>query len=639
MCVCLYMPLPLLAPLLLRVCADPNSHAMDCPRLRKPCLPEGRGAAVLLREWNHIVWDKLAYGPPLPDNSKQLIHVGFFDTRPSPSLWEMGKAAALFNSSGVVVHALLAVKPVAADVPSGIRVTMMKLTKRLACIYDNFAHNSHGPGPAYLIKTLLPWILPPEVPRIILLDTDTVVLRPIIKLWSVFESFGDRAVIGIAREQSNLYENMVGRNGGVQLMNLVAARASATYVRYLDRIAAGRTGYYVGYLGDQTLFVDIVSPDLEAICAAKGVECETPAPTPCRDLPADQREACAQSEIAQFGVCKTISCTALAIAAGLFNGSYPIFLKRPAVLAARVPPLFFQSAKSSCCCLLGACLVLLRLARSGEPFLFTWWAVASAAAWIPAGLCTIAAVPRLGVGPVMLTSAGTGTLASFLAGSIALGERLKVHTLDGGGTFLLAPAYLAGVLLGMAGVLLGMAGLIFAPRLSLQRARQHPSAPLVLAEEEGEADSEALHSPRRADAEGLPVAPRRRAKTAAATTRIAPSLAGSLLGAPLPPFDRVGYALAAAAGVFASVQYVMVLRAAVLPGLGAGLCWTAGNLLSTLAVELGGNAVTASNLVTSGAWSLLFYREFSGRAAAVWAAAAAFTMAMVVLLGFEKVKE
>ena len=148
----------------------------------------------------------------------------------------------------------------------------------------------------------------------------------------------------------------------------------------------------------------------------------------------------------------SISCTALAIAAGLFNGSYPIFLKRPAVLAARVPPLFFQSAKSSCCCLLGACLVLLRLARSGEPFLFTWWAVASAAAWIPAGLCTIAAVPRLGVGPVMLTSAGTGTLASFLAGSIALGERLKVHTLDGGGTFLLAPAYLAGVLLGMAGL-------------------------------------------------------------------------------------------------------------------------------------------------------------------------------------------
>ena len=146
------------------------------------------------------------------------------------------------------------------------------------------------------------------------------------------------------------------------------------------------------------------------------------------------------------------SCTALALAAGLFNGAYPIFLKRPAVLAARVPPLFFQSAKSSCCCLLGACLVLLRLARSGEPFLFPWWAVASAAAWIPAGLCTIAAVPRLGVGPVMLTSAGTGTLASFLAGSLALGERLKVHTLDGGGTFLLAPAYLAGVLLGMAGL-------------------------------------------------------------------------------------------------------------------------------------------------------------------------------------------
>ena len=45
-----------------------------------------------------------------------------------------------------------------------------------------------------------------------------------------------------------------------------------------------------------------------------------------------------------------------------------------------------------------------------------------------------------------------------------------------------------------------MAGLLFAPRLSLQRARQHPSA-----QEEGEADSEALHSPRGANAEGLPV--------------------------------------------------------------------------------------------------------------------------------------
>ena len=50
-----------------------------------------------------------------------------------------------------------------------------------------------------------------------------------------------------------------------------------------------------------------------------------------------------------------------------------------------------------------------------------------------------------------------------------------------------------------------MAGLICAPWLSLQRARQHPSARLVLAEEENEADSEALHSPRGANAEGLPV--------------------------------------------------------------------------------------------------------------------------------------
>ena len=46
------------------------------------------------------------------------------------------------------------------------------------------------------------------MPRIILLDTDTVVVRPIVQLWSVFESFGD-AVIGLAKEQSKLYTNKV----------------------------------------------------------------------------------------------------------------------------------------------------------------------------------------------------------------------------------------------------------------------------------------------------------------------------------------------------------------------------------------------------------------------------------------------
>jgi hypothetical protein len=77
-----------------------------------------------------------------------------------------------------------------------------------------------------------------------------------------------------------------------------------------------------------------------------------------------------------------------------------------------------------------------------------------------------------------------------------------------------------------------------------------------------------------------------------------------------------------------------------LPGVGAGLFWCGGNLLSTLAVERGGNAVTvatyqAANLITSGAWGLLWYREFRGRAAAGWAVAAAFTLVMVLLLALE----
>lgn len=78
------------------------------------------------------------------------------------------------------------------------------------------------------------------------------------------------------------------------------------------------------------------------------------------------------------------------------------------------------------------------------------------------------------------------------------------------------------------------------------------------------------------------------------------------------------------------------------PGASAGIVWTVGNVFTTLAVAGGGSAVVmaqnqATNLVTAGLWGLVLYREHKGRAALAWAAAALFTVAMVVLLSFEKV--
>ena len=70
--------------------------------------------------------------------------------------------------------------------------------------------------------------------------------------------------------------------------------------------------------------------------------------------------------------------------------------------------------------------------------------------------------------------------------------------------------------------------------------------------------------------------------------------------------------------------------------------WCAGMLLTTIAVDRGGNATVmplfnALTLVTAGGWGVLWYGEIRGRAVIGWCAAAAFTMVSVVLLGLEKV--
>ena len=78
------------------------------------------------------------------------------------------------------------------------------------------------------------------------------------------------------------------------------------------------------------------------------------------------------------------------------------------------------------------------------------------------------------------------------------------------------------------------------------------------------------------------------------------------------------------------------------PRIGAASFSLAALLLTTLAVQLGGNAVTlaqrnATSLVTSGLWGLLYYQEVQGtRAVAAWCVAAFVTMVCVIMLGLEK---
>ena len=165
-----------------------------------------------------------------------LIHVAFFDTRPRPDTGAMLAAAKQIRKAGgaeaVRFHVLLHAR-FQLEVP-GMTRTPLTLPPSAQCLFRGLQRLAHGPGPAYLYKPLLHFLLP-SVRQLILLDTDTVVLRPIAELWRHFSHFGG-AVLGVANEQTNMYQRAsgwteIGKNGGVQLLHLHAMRTSTEYNR------------------------------------------------------------------------------------------------------------------------------------------------------------------------------------------------------------------------------------------------------------------------------------------------------------------------------------------------------------------------------------------------------------------------
>ena len=56
-------------------------------------------------------------------------------------------------------------------------------------------------------------------------------------------------MLGVGNEQSNLYKgNWTGKNGGVQLLDLAAMRASRRYTEALDSYASGGAGRWIDSL-------------------------------------------------------------------------------------------------------------------------------------------------------------------------------------------------------------------------------------------------------------------------------------------------------------------------------------------------------------------------------------------------------
>ena len=85
-------------------------------------------------------------------------------------------------------------------------------------------------------------------------------------------------------------------------------------------------------------------------------------------------------------------------------GVYPAFIKTPAVLAVDVHPVVFQCYKSTVVFLTGFLFLIPRwysVQNSSDPnqqlYQFSYWGILSAVAWVPSGISTIFAVPRIGM--------------------------------------------------------------------------------------------------------------------------------------------------------------------------------------------------------------------------------------------------
>jgi hypothetical protein len=386
----------------------------------------------------------------------------------------------------------------------------------------------------------------------------------------------------------------------------------------------------------------------------------------------------------------------LAILAGICNGIYPVPIKAPRVLALRPHPVVFQAYKTSWVLVCGLGLVAARSGGGGSSFVFSAWGVVSAMCWIPAGLLTIYSVPIIGVGPAIVLNNATNAAASFLFFWLAAPLYLAALVV-GMAALVAAPRLplrrLCGV--GAAATRQGasMRDLESSPPVVQLRKRNSSSSssssnnpPLASAAESAAAAPRGARTSAMVKLSQQLRQQKQKQQSSPLSGVIASVLAGvasasrwgavelgkrrekriaEAIGTPeaLARYEEMfaslgswalsfGLGAAVVTGLcFAAVTMLrgkegappLHLRALFAPASLASICWVMGSLFGTTAVELSGDIVavptmTTSALVTSGAFGLLYYKEMNSKwHGLVWCAAAAWTVASMLLLRGERV--
>ena len=348
------------------------------------------------------------------------------------------------------------------------------------------------------------------------------------------------------------------------------------------------------------------------------------------------------------------------VLAAIGYGTFPVFLKSPRVLEAKVHPFVFQLYKSVWAFIIGAVCVIVK-----RQFAFTPWAIGAAVCWVPGGVLSIIAVPIIGMGSFMVTAAASYTISALLIFWLAFDEHFAVHEL-GSTKLVLVPFYLVGILVGLMG--LGWAA----------RPPDEPSQQLGegVEEEEGEPQRHLLHqkqlgmNPKSWSASSLGriflgffcatvVGCLQSGQGALVEAgRIQNGLSPgeqdarfSPLGSWLFVFGLVSTLLTMLLWAIAAIVALLRKEAVPagkfqqlwLPGSCTGITWSLGYVSSVLTVSLGATGIVQAQLaalttIISGAWALFYYREIRGCRAVAWVAAAAFTTMLCGLLGLESAR-
>eukprot|EP00039_Didymoeca_costata_P020333 m.340891 g.340891 ORF g.340891 m.340891 type:complete len:383 (+) comp19621_c0_seq1:197-1345(+) len=378
---------------------------------------------------------------------------------------------------------------------------------------------------------------------------------------------------------------------------------------------------------------------------------------------------------------KQITALLFAVGGGISMGFYPLFIKTPAVLKASPHPVVFQLYKSTMVFLTGFLFLIPRYLRDKDHdaplYVFTYWGIVSAAAWIPSGLCTIFSVPMIGMGMNVAITSATASVLSFLVFWLVFDSEMKSHSCGKGCTYYRAPIYLSTTVLGMVGMIFAEPVTATLFRSRQENAKLKEKAPLLVN------DSPVKEPVKKSQT--VPVGSFKYwlgifmsivggvfAATQYAVVTLGKRYEQTNAGCyskhnktiekECPPdiveaFDDFGswmvsfgigaiivtlgiyFLCAMLYGEFLNLHFSTLKTA----GVAAGSCWSIGNFGCTAAVVMGGNAVIlaqnmSSVIICSGFLGMFWYKEMSRLdTRLVWGILAAITMASMILLGLEKV--